>query len=73
MSHENGVHPTSIVINVTTNIKPSSQNTDSITQEEQQSLITQEEQQSLITQEVQFIPIATSLSHLESTFSNAKL
>lgn len=64
MSHENGVHPTSIVINVTTNIKPSSQNTDSITQEEQQSLITQE---------VQFIPIATSLSHLESTFSNAKL
>lgn len=64
MSHENGVHPTSIVINVTTNIKPSSQNTDSITQEEQQSLITQE---------VQFIPIASSLSHLESTFSNAKL
>lgn len=64
MSHENGVHPTSIVINVTTNIKPSSQNTDSITQEEQQSLITQE---------VKFIPIGTSLSHLESTFSNAKL
>lgn len=63
MSHENWVHPTSIVINVTTNIKPSSQNTDSITQE----------QQSLITQEVQFIPIATLLSHLESTFSNAKL
>lgn len=62
MSHENGVHPTSIVINVTTNIKPSSQNTDSITQEEKQSLVTQE---------VQFIPIATS--HLESTFSNAKL
>ncbi|XP_026036522.1 tumor necrosis factor receptor superfamily member 19-like [Astatotilapia calliptera] len=46
VSHENWVHPTSIVINVTTNIKPSSQNTDSITQE-QQSLITQEMERQL--------------------------
>ncbi|KAG8003922.1 Tumor necrosis factor receptor superfamily member 19 [Nibea albiflora] len=35
--HENDVHPTSIVINVTTNIKPSSQKEENITQEEQQS------------------------------------
>lgn len=35
--HENEVQPTSIVINVTTNIKPSGQKEESITQEEQQS------------------------------------
>ncbi|KAE8285728.1 Tumor necrosis factor receptor superfamily member 19 TRADE Toxicity and JNK inducer Precursor [Larimichthys crocea] len=35
--HENDVHPTSIVINVTTNIKPSSQKQENITQEQQQS------------------------------------
>eukprot|EP00064_Thunnus_orientalis_P005358 superscaffoldBa00000519_g5372 len=39
LSHENEVHPTSIVINVTTNIKPSSQKKENshISQEEQQS------------------------------------
>ncbi|XP_045885938.1 tumor necrosis factor receptor superfamily member 27-like [Micropterus dolomieu] len=37
LSHENEVHPTSIVINVTTNIKSSSQKEETITQEEQQS------------------------------------
>ncbi|XP_026186749.1 tumor necrosis factor receptor superfamily member EDAR-like [Mastacembelus armatus] len=37
MNHENEMYPTSIVINVTTNIKPSSQNKENITQEEQRS------------------------------------
>ncbi|KAK2904320.1 tumor necrosis factor receptor superfamily member EDAR-like [Channa argus] len=36
-SHGNEVHPTSIVINVTTNIKPSSQNKENSIQEDQQS------------------------------------
>ncbi|XP_070770034.1 tumor necrosis factor receptor superfamily member EDAR-like [Enoplosus armatus] len=37
LSHENEVHPTSIVINVTTNIKPSSQKEENVAQDEQQS------------------------------------
>ncbi|KAI3351620.1 hypothetical protein L3Q82_020457 [Scortum barcoo] len=37
LSHESEVHPTSIVINVTTNFKPSSQKEESIKQEEKQS------------------------------------
>ncbi|XP_040903633.1 tumor necrosis factor receptor superfamily member EDAR-like [Toxotes jaculatrix] len=37
LSHENEVNPTSIVINVTTNIKPSSQKTEDTTQEDQPS------------------------------------
>ncbi|XP_074503733.1 uncharacterized protein LOC141774817 isoform X2 [Sebastes fasciatus] len=36
LSHENEVHPTSIVINVTTNIKPSSQKEENSTWEEKQ-------------------------------------
>ncbi|XP_028271761.1 uncharacterized protein LOC114442429 isoform X1 [Parambassis ranga] len=46
-SHESDMHPTSIVINVTTNIKPSSQNKD--TQEEEQSLTREEMEQKLQT------------------------
>ncbi|XP_071374308.1 tumor necrosis factor receptor superfamily member 19-like [Centroberyx affinis] len=34
LSHENEVHPTSIVINVTTNIKPSGQSADNVPREE---------------------------------------
>ncbi|XP_042348823.1 tumor necrosis factor receptor superfamily member EDAR-like [Plectropomus leopardus] len=37
LSHDNEVHPTSIVINVTTNIKPSRQKDENISQEEKQS------------------------------------
>ncbi|XP_054453101.1 tumor necrosis factor receptor superfamily member EDAR-like [Anoplopoma fimbria] len=36
LSHDNEVHPTSIVINVTTNIKPSTQKEENITWEEKQ-------------------------------------
>ncbi|KAA8588767.1 hypothetical protein FQN60_010112 [Etheostoma spectabile] len=36
LTHENEVHPTSIVINVTTNMRPSSQNGENITPEEKQ-------------------------------------
>ncbi|KAJ4946011.1 hypothetical protein JOQ06_023689 [Pogonophryne albipinna] len=40
LTHEHEVHPTSIVINVTTNIKPCSQNEENITQEMEQKLLT---------------------------------
>ncbi|KAM9376200.1 uncharacterized protein KZ484_008805 [Pholidichthys leucotaenia] len=49
LSHENEMHPTSIVINVTTNIKAPSQNKDAITQAEQQSSITEEMERKLQT------------------------
>ncbi|XP_037833499.1 uncharacterized protein LOC108231242 isoform X2 [Kryptolebias marmoratus] len=42
VNHESELHPTSIVINVTTNIKPCSQKTDSITQEGRRSFTTEE-------------------------------
>ncbi|KAM6923547.1 uncharacterized protein FYW49_006010 [Xenentodon cancila] len=48
LSHESELHPTSIVINVTTNIKPSSQSKD-ITQEQQQSFTTEQMEQKLQT------------------------
>ncbi|XP_033489794.1 tumor necrosis factor receptor superfamily member EDAR-like [Epinephelus lanceolatus] len=38
LSHDSEVHPTSIVINVTTNIKPSRQKEENVTQEEKQRL-----------------------------------
>ncbi|XP_076005309.1 uncharacterized protein LOC142999586 [Genypterus blacodes] len=49
LSHKNEVHPTSIVINVTTNIKPGCQNTTNTSQEEQGSSCysTQEMEQNL--------------------------
>ncbi|XP_030594543.1 tumor necrosis factor receptor superfamily member EDAR-like [Archocentrus centrarchus] len=47
LSHDNEMHPTSIVINLTTNIKPSSPNKESITREEQQCFITQEMERKL--------------------------
>ncbi|XP_051810664.1 tumor necrosis factor receptor superfamily member 27-like [Acanthochromis polyacanthus] len=49
LSHDNELHPTSIVINVTTNIKPSSQSKENITQEQQQNLTTEEMEQKLQT------------------------
>lgn len=42
VSHENELHPTSIVINVTTNIKSSASNKDSDTREERQNISTEE-------------------------------
>lgn len=42
LSHENELHPTSIVINVTTNIKPCSQKQDNIMQEGQKGFTTEE-------------------------------
>ncbi|XP_041846011.1 tumor necrosis factor receptor superfamily member EDAR-like isoform X2 [Melanotaenia boesemani] len=48
LGHENEMHPTSIVINVTTNFKPCSQSKDNITQEEQ-SFSTEEMEQKLQT------------------------
>ncbi|XP_069550700.1 uncharacterized protein [Brachyistius frenatus] len=47
LSHENDVHPTSIVINVATNIKPSSQTQDNNTHEEQRNFSTEEMDQKL--------------------------
>ncbi|KAK5896863.1 hypothetical protein CesoFtcFv8_009981 [Champsocephalus esox] len=50
LTHEHEVHPTSIVINVTTNIKPCSQNEENITQEVTQKHCTiQEMEQKLLT------------------------
>ncbi|XP_072251382.1 tumor necrosis factor receptor superfamily member 27-like [Leuresthes tenuis] len=49
LSHESELHPTSIVINLTTNIKPCSQNKDKITQEGAQSFTTEEMEQKLKT------------------------
>ncbi|XP_054593365.2 tumor necrosis factor receptor superfamily member 27-like [Nothobranchius furzeri] len=49
LSHESERHPTSIVINVTTNIKPCSQKDNITTQEEQQSFTTEEMKQKLQT------------------------
>ncbi|KAK1904196.1 Ensconsin, partial [Dissostichus eleginoides] len=43
LTHEHEVHPTSIVINVTTNIKPCSQNEENITREEKQKHCTIQE------------------------------
>ncbi|XP_047441532.1 tumor necrosis factor receptor superfamily member 19-like [Mugil cephalus] len=47
VSHENELHPTSIVINVTTNIKSSGSNKDNSTKEEQQNISTEEMEQQL--------------------------
>ncbi|CAG5989250.1 unnamed protein product [Menidia menidia] len=49
LSHEGELHPTSIVINVTTNIKPCSQNQERIMQEGAQSFSTEEMEQKLKT------------------------
>ncbi|MEQ2300080.1 hypothetical protein AMECASPLE_021677 [Ameca splendens] len=48
-NHESELHPTSIVINVTTNIKPCSQKQDNIMQEGQKDFTTQEMEQKLQT------------------------
>ncbi|MEQ2218854.1 hypothetical protein XENOCAPTIV_008971 [Xenoophorus captivus] len=48
-NHESELHPTSIVINVTTNIKPCSQKQDNIMQEGQKDFTTEEMEQKLQT------------------------
>ncbi|XP_054886889.1 tumor necrosis factor receptor superfamily member EDAR-like [Poeciliopsis prolifica] len=49
LNHESEMHPTSIVINVTTNIKPCSQKQDNIMQEAQKGFTTEEVEQKLQT------------------------
>ncbi|XP_035983554.1 uncharacterized protein LOC118557528 [Fundulus heteroclitus] len=49
LNHESELHPTSIVINVTTNIKPCSQKQDNIVQEGQKGFTTEEMEQKLQT------------------------
>ncbi|XP_078810149.1 uncharacterized protein LOC144994859 [Oryzias latipes] len=49
VNHESELYPTSIVINVTTNIKPCSENKDNVSQEQQQGFTTEEMEQKLQT------------------------